>query len=127
MSESDGVQQAKRKLSQVTLTQDAGNGDDDERRPIVVGHHVREDVAEKSGLLAGLPHAGGLASLPDDISPEDVQLWQASKVVNTAPSTDELVTILKVRSHCRWHWYMAAIARKCNTIGAPLHTIISNR
>lgn len=84
--------------SHVTLAQDSIT-EDGSQRTILVGHRVREEVAEKPALLEGLAHAGGLASLPVDLSSEDVQLWQASKLVDAVPSTDELVTVLKVRCH----------------------------
>lgn len=93
----------------VTLAHNANTGEYGLQRTIIVGHRVRDEVAGKSVLLEGLAHAGGLASLPDDLSPEDVQLWQASKLVDTIPSTDELVTVLKVRCRSRLHLYEAAL------------------
>lgn len=99
MSESESSPPAKvPRRAHVTLTQGPDVAQDSTNF-VVVGHRVREDVAERSGLLSGLAHVDGLASLPDDISPEDVQLWQASRLRGLDPSTDELVTIVKV-SRC---------------------------
>lgn len=96
MSESENIRQSKvPRRAHVTLTQDSEvTGDSDSF--VVVGHRVRKDVAQKSGLLSGLAQVDGLASLPDDLSPEDVHLWQAARLRGIFPSTDELVTIVKV-------------------------------
>lgn len=81
----------------VTLAEDLEAVDEPDQA-IFVGHRIRSDVAAQSGLLAGLAEADGLASLPEDISPQDVQLWQVARRTCVAPSTDELVTIMKVLS-----------------------------
>lgn len=65
---------------------------------VLVGHPLRGDAAGASGLLSGLSATEGLASLPHDLSSDDVQLWQAARLLGIQPSTDELVTILKVLS-----------------------------
>lgn len=96
MSESENIPPAKvPRLAHVTLTQSSDVAKDSSRS-IVVGYRVREDIAEKSGLLSGLAQVDGLASLPDDISPEDVQLWQLCSLRDTIPSISELVTVVKV-------------------------------
>ena len=96
MSESENIRQPKvPRRAHVTLTQDSDVAEDSDSF-VVVGHRVRKDVAEKSGLLSGLAQVDGLASLPDDLSPEDVQLWQSARLRGIFPSTDELVTIVKV-------------------------------
>lgn len=98
MSESDEGRQSKRpRLSHVTLAEDA-EVDGGLERMIVVGRRVHEAVAEKCGLLSGLAQADGLASLPSNLSPEDVQRWHIARLLDAVPSTDDLVTILKVRS-----------------------------
>lgn len=61
-----------------------------------MGHSLRPDVVQRSALLAGLSEADGLASLPEDLGPEEVQLWEAARHLGIAPSTEELVTLLKV-------------------------------
>lgn len=66
---------------------------------VIVGHRVPADVAGTSGLLSGIGSTNGLTSLPHSISPEDVRLWLAACVLDTQPSTEELITVLKVRSH----------------------------
>lgn len=84
------------RLRHVTLFHNS-TGEDTERC-IVVGHRLRRDAAEQSGVLSGLSDADGMASLPNKLTPEDVQLWQLANILPTAPTTDDLVTILTVRS-----------------------------
>eukprot|EP00892_Ulva_mutabilis_P005623 jgi/Ulvmu1/3432/UM016_0051.1 len=63
---------------------------------VIVGDCIRGDAAERSGLLSGIVNTDGLASLPAAIRPEDVQLWQAACVLVGEPSTEELITIIRV-------------------------------
>lgn len=83
------------RIGHVTLIQNSAQ--EDTERGVFVGHRLRRGIAAQSGLLSGLSDADGLASLPDNLTPEDVRLWQLAKLVPTSPSTDELVTILTVR------------------------------
>eukprot|EP00892_Ulva_mutabilis_P005624 jgi/Ulvmu1/3433/UM016_0052.1 len=75
---------------------------------LFVGECVSSDAAERSDLLAGLLQTDGLAALPATIQPEDVQLWQAACLLIGEPSTDELVTVIRVadalgdRQLCTW-------------------------
>lgn len=98
MTKPDPNQQADRSTDTlVTLTQNLRVEEGTDGGP-VVGYRIRKDVAAHSGLLSGLAEADGMASLPGDISPEDVQLWQVARRLGVVPNTDELVTILKVRA-----------------------------
>lgn len=100
MSESENIRQLEvPRQPHVTLTQVSDLTEDSDSF-VVVGHRVRKDIAQNSGLLSGLAQVDGLASLPHDLSPDDVQLWQASRLRGLVPSTDELVTIVKV-SRCK--------------------------
>lgn len=81
-----------------TVLTQAPAKDCEEHETVVVGHYVQAGVARRSGLLAGIGSMAGQAPLPDHISPEDVQLWQAACIVDLVPSTRELLTVLRVRS-----------------------------
>lgn len=97
------------------LTTTPGTVQDD--TAVIIGHYINPAAAKRSGLLSGIASASGRATLPESISPEDVQLWQAACILEDQPSTDELMTILKV-----WWFPSSCSARTClrdHERGAP--------
>lgn len=64
---------------------------------VVVGNHIRQEAAQRSGVLSGVGNAQGLAELPARISSEDFRLWQTACLVDCEPTVSQLATIVKVR------------------------------
>lgn len=64
----------------------------------VIGQYIIPEASTRSGLLSGIASTTGQAPLPESVSPDDWQLWQAACAQKGPPSTEELITILKVRN-----------------------------
>lgn len=91
----DGVSLASRKRAYVTLIEDQKSRMQP-KNDLVVGYRVEAAAVKRSNLLAGIEHTEGLASLPAQVTPEDIQLWQTACAVDFRLPLDELVTVLKV-------------------------------
>lgn len=91
----DGVSLASRKRTYVTLI-DHQESQMQPENDIVIGYRVKAAAVKRSDLLSGIEHAEGLASLPAQVTPEDIQLWQTACAVDFRLPLDELVTVLKV-------------------------------
>lgn len=65
---------------------------------VMIGNRMTEAAIKRSEVLSGIEHTEGLASLPAQLSPEDVRLWQTACSVDFEVSLDEIVTVLKVRN-----------------------------
>lgn len=65
---------------------------------VVIGNRVSEAAVRRSGLLDGIDITEGLASLPSNIAPADVKLWEAAYLINMTPALPELIAVLKVCS-----------------------------
>lgn len=85
----------KRKRSCVAL---ADNSDvANIENPGLIGNVLSERAIRRSALLSGIETTEGLASLPPQLSPEEVKLWETAYLVHANLLTDDLVTVLKVR------------------------------
>lgn len=90
----DGNPSKARKISHVSLTEHAAR---ENETAVVVGNFVSKNAINRSGLLSGIEHTEGVASLPSHLSPEDVKLWETASLVSADFPTAEVVTVLKVR------------------------------
>ena len=96
MTGSDGSPPRKvQRRGHVTLTEHF-NGIDAPGAHVLVGGRIRPEARQRSDLLSGIGNTDGIAALPNEISPDELHLWQAACVVGREPSTAELVTVLKV-------------------------------
>lgn len=99
MSDAEGTDAApteSRKRSYVALAENLENTQEEESL-VVIGNCVSANAIRRSGLLSGIESTEGIASLPSQLSPEDVKLWETSYLVDIELPLDELVTVLKVR------------------------------
>lgn len=71
------------------------NTDDDNQ---IVGVVESSDQAvRRSGLPSGMENTEDLYSLPGNLSPEDLRLWKAAHLAQSAIPPEEMATVLKVR------------------------------
>lgn len=80
--------------------------------PVVIGRCVSENAISRSGLLSGIGDTEGLASLPSQLSSDEVKLWETAYVIDVDLSPHDLATVLKVRA---------------STVSATLHACLSGQ
>eukprot|EP00892_Ulva_mutabilis_P005640 jgi/Ulvmu1/3448/UM016_0068.1 len=82
--------------SAVTLTEDGTeDGSGTRNHSVILGHRIREEVAQRSELLAGISETQGLASLPANLSLEEVELRQPACLAETQLPAAEMAAVAR--------------------------------
>lgn len=73
------------------------NDDKERKKAILVGPRLSDNAIRRSGLLTDMQGTEGLATLPANISDDEIRVWVTVCSLDVPLSTDDLVSVLKVR------------------------------